>query len=193
MDRCTEYCTREATGHCTLCDALAERDRFLRLWMKGGVLRETLHAVQRGFSREPEAHETVVRRYLATVWHQGQVAILEELLASTFVHHTRPLIDDGGHAVHGPEGVRREVTAWRTVFPDLRFTLDALLVAGDTVVVRWTGRGTHQGVFRGLAPTGQAVTWTGISLYRLAQGRIVEQWTAEDGLGVYHQLGVLPA
>ena len=188
----SEYCTRETTGQCALCDALEERDRFLRLWIKGDFVREGLRAVQRGFSRAPAAQQAVVRRYIAAVWHHGQFTVLEEVLAPTFVHHTGLRLVNGP-AVQGVDGVRRDVTAWRTAFPDLRFTLDDLRVAEDTVVVRWTGRGTHQGVWRGLAPTGQGITWTGISLYRLAQGKIVEQWTAEDGLGLYHQLGGVQA
>src|SRR5215510_2930502 len=60
MDRCNELCTKEATGQCALCEALAERDRFIRLWLKGGFLREGLRAMQRGFSREAEEHKAVI-------------------------------------------------------------------------------------------------------------------------------------
>ena len=86
---------------------------------------------------------------------------------------------------------RRTVTAWRSAFPDLRFTLEDLLVEGDKVVARWTCRGTHHGVFRGMAPTGKRVTFTGMTLSRMAQGKIVEQWTVEDGVSLYQQLGIL--
>lgn len=68
-----------------------------------------------------------------------------------------------------------------------------LLVEGDKVVARWTCRGTHQGVFRGMAPTGKRVTFTGMTLYRMAQGKIVEQWTEEDGVSLCQQLGFLSA
>src|SRR5258706_15645789 len=190
MDRCTEACTRETTGHCALCDVLAERDRFIRLWMKGGFLGEALRAVQRGFSRAPQTQHAVVRRSLIAVWHHGAFETLAEVLAPAFVHHTSLTLATQGATVAGLEGVRREVTAWREAFPDLRLTLETVLVAGDTVVVRWTGRGTHQGVCLGQTPTGQPVTWTGISLYRVAQGHIMEQWTAEDGLHLSHQLGL---
>ena len=62
---------------------------------------------------------------------------------------------------------------------------------GDKVVARWTCCGTHQGVFRGQAPTGKRVTFTGMTISRLAQGKIVEQWTEEDGVSLYQQLGLL--
>ena len=117
MDRCNDLCTRETTGQCSLCEALAERDRFIRLWMKGGFLREGLRAMQRGFSREAAAHKAVVWRSIAAIWHQGQVEALEEVIAPTYVHHTSHTAGDGGHEVHGPDGVRRAVMAWRNAFP----------------------------------------------------------------------------
>jgi len=189
MDRCNELCTKETTGQCALCDALAERDRFIWWWVKGGFLREGWHAMQPSVSRAAEAHKAVVWRYIAAIWHQGQLEILEEVIAPTFVYHTNHTVGDGGHEVHGPDGVSRVVAAWRSAFPDLRFTLEDLLVEGDQVVARWTCRGTHQGVFRGMAPTGKRVTFTGMTLYRMAQGKIVEQWTEEDGVSLCQQLG----
>jgi steroid delta-isomerase-like uncharacterized protein len=191
MDRCNEFCTKEATGQCALCEALAERDRFIRLWMKGGFLREGLRAMQRGFSREPEEHKAVIWRFIAAIWHQGQFEAIDEVIAPTYVHHTSHTAGDGGQEVHGPDGVRGTVSAWRSAFPDLHFTLEDLLIEGDKVATRWTCRGTHQGVFRGIAPTGKRVTFTGMTLYRIAQGKIVEQWTVEDGISLHQQLGIL--
>jgi steroid delta-isomerase-like uncharacterized protein len=193
MDRCNELCTKEATGQCALCDALAARDRFIRLWLKGGFLVESIRAMQRGFSQVSEEHKAVVRRYIAAVWHQGHPDAIEEVIASNYVHHTSHTLGDGGHEVHAQEGVRRAVATWRSAFPDLHFTLEDLLVDGDKVVARWTCRGTHQGVFRGVAPTGQLVTFMGMTIYRMAQGKIVEQWTVEDGVSLYQQLGILSA
>jgi steroid delta-isomerase-like uncharacterized protein len=193
MDRCNELCTKEATGQCALCDALAERGRFIRWWMKGGILREGVRAMRPSVSRVAEAHKAVVWRYIAAIWHQGQFESLGEVIAPTFVYHTNHTVGDGGNEVHGLDGVSRVVAAWRSAFPDLRFTLEDLLVEGDKVVARWTCRGTHQGVFRGMAPTGKFVTFTGMTLYRMAHGKIVEQWTEEDGVSLYQQLGLLSA
>ena len=193
MDRCNELCTKETTGQCALCEALAERERFIWLWLKGGFLREGLHAMQHGLSREAEARKAVVWRFIAAIWHQGRFELLDDLIAPTYIHHTSRTAADDGHEVRGPDGVRREVTAWRSAFPDLRFTLDDLLVEGDKVMARWTCRGTHHGVFRGIAPTGKSVTFTGMTLYRITQGKIVEQWTVEDGVSLYYQLGLLTA
>ena len=112
--------------------------------------------------------------------------------ASGFLgRHALTALRSGGHEVHGLDGLRHAVTAWRSAFPDLRFTLEALLVEGDNVVARWTCRGTHHGMFRGMAPTGKRVTFTGMTLYRMAQGKIAEEWTVEDGVSLYQQLGLL--
>jgi len=191
MDRCNELCTKETTGQCALCAALAERDRFIGWWMKGGVLREGVRAMQPSRSRVVEAHKAVVWRAIVALWHQGQFAALDEVMAPTLVYHTSHTGEDGGREVHGLDGVRRVVATWRSAFPDLHFTLEDLLVDGDKVVARWTCRGTHQGVFRGSAPTGKRVTFTGMTISRLAQGKIVEQWTEEDGVSLYQQLGIL--
>ena len=138
MDRCNELCTKEATGYCALCAALADRERFIAWWMKGGVLRAGMRAMQPSRSRAVEAHKAVMWRAIAALWHQGQWAVLDEVMAPTVVSHTSHTGEDGGRAVHGLDGAREVVAAWRRAFPDLQVTLDDCMVEGDTVVARWT-------------------------------------------------------
>jgi len=69
---------------------------------------------------------------------------------------------------------------------------DVGVADGDRAAVRWTGRGTHDGPFQGLEPTGKPVVFTGINVYRLACGKIVEGWSEPDALGLLRQLGVVP-
>jgi predicted ester cyclase len=78
--------------------------------------------------------------------------------------------------VHGPEGIRRYVTAYRVAFPNLEVDVEDQLAEEDKVVTRWTVRGTHSGEFLGLAPTGDEVTVSGIEFDRIAGGRIDEAW-----------------
>ena len=78
-------------------------------------------------------------------------------------------------------------------FPDIQYTLEDLLAEGDRVVARFTARGTQRGVFQGIPATGRAAAVSGIAIYRLAGGKIVEQWLEYDQLGLLQQLGVLPA
>jgi steroid delta-isomerase-like uncharacterized protein len=80
-----------------------------------------------------------------------------------------------------------------TAFPDIQYTLNDLLAEGDRVVARFTARGTQTGAFQGIPATGKAVTMSAIAIYRVAGGKVVEQWLEYDMLGVLQQLGVVPA
>src|SRR5713101_3260858 len=71
-----------------------------------------------------------------------------------------------------------------------RFTIEEMIAEGDKVVVRWTARGTHQGAFRGIPPTGKQVTITGVEIHRVVGGKIVEGWRKWDRMDVMQQLGV---
>jgi predicted ester cyclase len=73
-------------------------------------------------------------------------------------------------------------------FPTVHFSNNDLLVDGDKVVARWTCTGTHRGPFVGLAPTGKRVTFIGINIFRLRDGKIVERWAIEDVLSLMQQL-----
>jgi predicted ester cyclase len=77
-------------------------------------------------------------------------------------------------------------------FPDGQVTVEDLLADGDKVVVRISLRGTHQGAFRGIAPTGKPITLMGIHIFRFANGKVVEHWGLMDWLAALQQLGVVP-
>lgn len=79
-----------------------------------------------------------------------------------------------------------------TAFPEARFTIEDLIAEGNTIAFRQTLRGTHQGDYLGIPPTGKQVTIPGISVFRIANGKAIEQWTNADDLGGMQQLGVLP-
>ena len=78
-------------------------------------------------------------------------------------------------------------------FPDLQFTLEDLFADRDQVVARFRARGTQTGVFQGIPATGRAAVVSGIAIYRLADGKVMEQWLEYDQLGLLQQLGVIPA
>jgi predicted ester cyclase len=83
--------------------------------------------------------------------------------------------------------------SFRTGFPDLRCAVNDTVTEGDRVVCRWKMSGTHRGPFLGIAPTGLKVTFDGISEMRFHDGRLAEQWTMYDCLGLLHQIGLLPS
>lgn len=76
-------------------------------------------------------------------------------------------------------------------FPDLRFYIEDQIAEGDRIVTRSTGRGTHQGEFTGIPATGKEVSASNITIFRIADGKIIERWTVFDGLGIMAQLGAM--
>jgi steroid delta-isomerase-like uncharacterized protein len=81
---------------------------------------------------------------------------------------------------------------YRAAFPDVHIAIDDLIAAGDKVVTRYTATGTHQGELMGIPATGKKISITGVSIYRFANGQIVEDWAEFDQLGMLTQLGVIP-
>ena len=85
------------------------------------------------------------------------------------------------------------ITMYRTAFPDIHFTIDEQIAEGDTVMTRWTARGTQTGELAGMPPTGKSVTVTGIVVDRFSNGMIAETWAIFDQFGMMQQLGVIPS
>jgi steroid delta-isomerase-like uncharacterized protein len=133
--------------------------------------------------------EAMYRRWLEEVWGRGNYAVAEELIAEDLLDHNRMEGQPAGRA--GDLWVAQMV---RTAFPDLRFTVDVVVPAGDLVAGRWTMTGTNTGPFTlfGLPPTGRRVTMTGQEIWRVRDGRFVEVWHQEDVPGMLAQLGLEP-
>jgi steroid delta-isomerase-like uncharacterized protein len=136
-----------------------------------------------------EQNKTLVHRYWEQVWNQGNLAVVDELIATDFDGHPAPSDPDFGR---GPEGQKQFIRMYRTAFPDLRMTIEDMTAEGDRVAVRWTARGTQTGEMMGMPATGKHATVTGMFLNRLASGKIVEGWGNFDALGMLQQLGVIP-
>jgi steroid delta-isomerase-like uncharacterized protein len=136
-----------------------------------------------------EQNKTIVRRYWEEVWNQGNLAVVDELIATDFDGHPAPSDADFGR---GPAGQKQLVGLYAGAFPDMRMTIDDMAADGDRVVLRWTARGTNTGEMMGMPATGKRATVTGIVINRLAGGKIVEGWTNFDALGMLQQLGVIP-
>jgi steroid delta-isomerase-like uncharacterized protein len=132
-------------------------------------------------------NKAIARRGWEEIWNKGNLTIAHEHYAPTYVSHM-----PGNSDLHGPEGHNQLVMMYRTAFPDLHFTVEDQIAEGDKVVNRVTATGTHLGEFRGIPPTGKQVTVTGITIDRIAGGKLVESWASWDFLGMLQQLGVVP-
>ncbi len=94
--------------------------------------------------------------------------------------------------IGGPEEWKRRIANLLTAFPDVQLIQEDLIAEGEQVVERWTIRGTHQGHFQGIPPTGKRVTYTGIDIFRIVDGKLVLVGQSVDRLGMMQQLGVIP-
>ena len=114
--------------------------------------------------------------------------LFDEIFAPDFVQYGAD-----PDQVSGVEELRQFFVMMRSGFPDFQVTIEDLFAAeGEKVVLRFTFRGTHQGEFMGVAPTGKRVTMAGIDIFRIADGKIAELWNQEDVLVMMRQIGAIP-
>ena len=137
----------------------------------------------------PEERKEFVRRAYEEVFNRGDLAAADSYFAADFANLAMP-----PDWPRGPEGVRRAVTMLRGAFPDLRYTIEEVLVDGETIAARWVARGTHTGELRGpmgqVGPTGRKVSLAGITMGRVANGKATgDSWVIADFLGLLRQLG----
>jgi len=138
-----------------------------------------------------ETNKAITRRFFEEIWNKGNLAVADDVLAPNVVLRIpgQPEADIMGLAAYK----ERVITYLRAAFPDLQSTIEEMVADGDKVVVRWTWRATHRGEFWGVAPTGKQITYEGISILRLADGKIVDDRFQADLLGLMQQFGAIPA
>jgi steroid delta-isomerase-like uncharacterized protein len=135
----------------------------------------------------------IVMRYFKEIMTEGKLATLYELLAPDFIF-TMPTHPE---PYHGPDGFKDLVTMLHSCFPDFAIEPQDMVAAGDTVVTRWVGGGTHLGaaiktVAGDVPASGRSFKIDGMTWHRLEHGRIVEAHGNEDTVGMFNQLGILP-
>ena len=130
----------------------------------------------------PEGNVAVARRWTEDVINHGNLAALDEILAPNVVHHGATF-----SAVQGIDGVKQALQRVITAFPET-LTIEQTIAEGDLVAVRYAGTGTHEGDYFGVPATGKTVQLSGINLYRIDCGRIVESWSKINGLDLLRQV-----
>jgi predicted SnoaL-like aldol condensation-catalyzing enzyme len=119
-----------------------------------------------------EENKAIVRRVIEEILNQGNVSVIDEVFAPAFVDRSSP------DQLPGPEGVKAFVSSVRSRLPDLRVEIDDLIAEGDKVVIRTTWRGTDREALSNSKP----VQRTMIQIFRLADGKLIEEWNAGEGL-----------
>jgi steroid delta-isomerase-like uncharacterized protein len=137
-----------------------------------------------------EANKAIVRRFWEEAFNKRNPEIVDELFDAAFMENA-PVAGMEPNREAGKDGIRKTLAA----FPDTRLTIDDLIAEGDRVVTRFTTSGTHtgEGGLIPIPPTGKKVSTSGITIHRVANGKIVESWTQADMLGMMQQLGLVPA
>lgn len=133
-----------------------------------------------------DRNKAIARRFLDELWNRSNFAVVDELLASDYDGHSSTVI-------RGPEGAVAFIPTVHAAFPDFQFKILDQIAEGDKVATRWKLSGTHEGAFQGAPPSGKRVEMTGITIFRVADGRLIEGWTNEDQLGLLQQIGAIPA
>ena len=136
-----------------------------------------------------QENKSVVRREFEEIFSQGgNLDAAQEIYAPDYVGH-EPTFGD----VHGVEGAKQFAATYRQAFPDLQSAIEDQIAEGDKVVTRFTSRGTHQGETEDFGPpTGTRIEVTGITIEQFSEeGKIVEDWTNFDALGLMQQLGLV--
>lgn len=136
-----------------------------------------------------EENKALADRFHMDIFIKGNLDAADQILSSDFVAHA-PVPPE---FTKGPEGIKKWATAMRTGFPDdLRVKHLQTIAEGDLVMIRWEGGGTHTGVLMGTPASGNPVTVTGIDIFRIVNGKIVEMWQEQNVMDMMQQIGAMP-
>jgi steroid delta-isomerase-like uncharacterized protein len=135
-----------------------------------------------------EENKALARRWAEEVMNQRNLDAVDEIYASDFVGHDPAMPED----MRGVEGAREFYGMYQSAFPGAQITIEDQLAEGDKVVTRWTGRGTHQGELLGVAPSGNRVEVTGVTISRIKGGKVVEEWDNHDAMGMMQAISAIP-
>ena len=133
-----------------------------------------------------QENKAIARRLIEEAWNQGNLAVVDELLAPDHVPHNSRV----GNQPPSRELYKQFIVRTRAAFPDMHATIEDQIAEGDKVVTRWSVQGTHQGVFQGHSPTGNQMSITGIAIDRIKDGKVVEGWMEMDTHDQMQQLGL---
>jgi steroid delta-isomerase-like uncharacterized protein len=135
-----------------------------------------------------EDNKALVQRFFEEVFNQKRLDRADAFVAPDYLDHAA--VPGQGPGLEGAKQQR-----WGMYFaaiPDLHATIEDLVAEGDKVVVRYTVEGTQQGELLGFPPTGKRFRVSAICIYRMAEGKVAENWEQTENLGLMQQLGVIP-
>ena len=133
-----------------------------------------------------EQNKAIAKRAFEEILSRGRYELTEQLYAKDFVNH----------GIHSNASLEKDQTAlkgWHAAFPDVVVVPEKLIAEDDLVTIYWIARGTNTGTGNGLPATGKKAELAGITIWRIVDGKIKEEWSAFDQLSMMRQLGLIPA
>ena len=136
-----------------------------------------------------EENKALLRRWFDEVWNKGRSDAIEEMLAAEGIVHG--LSDDEGNPLKGAADFKPFHNTFRGAFPDIEVVVEDVIAEGDLVAARCSVRGKHRGDHLGIAASNAPVQFTGITIARVRDGKIVEAWNNFDFLKMNKQIGAI--
>ena len=136
-----------------------------------------------------EENKQLVRRWFEEVWNNGRAELIYEMFDENGIAHG--LSDDPANPIKGPKDYTPFYQLFRNAFPNVKVVIEDMVAEDDKVTARCSVRGKHEGDFRGLTATQAPVDFTGITIVRIANGKIVEAWNNFDFMTMNKQVGLL--
>ena len=133
-----------------------------------------------------QSNRELIVRHFDEIFNRGNLAFVEEAYTENAIIHDAIL----PNVPAGPGGIRRYVRTYGEPVPDIHFEVQELIADGDTMAAQWIASGTQVGTLLGLPSTGRRVEASGVSVYRMEEGRIAEAWVYWDVIALLKSLGV---
>ena len=133
-----------------------------------------------------EQNKAIARQAFEEILSRGRFELAEQLYAKDFINH-------GIHHDASLEEDQAALKGWHQAFSDIAIVPEKLIAEGDLVTIYWIARGTNTGTGNGLPATGKKAELAGITIWRIVDAKIKEEWSAFDQLSMMQQLGLLPA
>lgn len=134
-------------------------------------------------------YETFLHRWFEEVWNNRREDAIDEMFHEDGI--ANGLSDAEGNSIRGVEGFKTLHRAFLSAYPDLQITVEDTVTEGDKIAARCTVKATHAGEGLGIAPTNQPIEFTGLTIVKIKDGKIVEAWNEFDFMKMYSQVGAL--
>lgn len=139
-----------------------------------------------------EVAKNIIKRFVEELWNARRLDVADQIFSDDCVTHQlrSGALDQPAH--RGPQEMKEHISGWVMSFPDLRFNIKQMMAERDRVVSQLVMEDTHQGTWMGISPTGKRLQIRMITVHRIADGKIAEDWVLVESFGLFQQLGAIP-